>query len=335
MEDRGVRPAADDRGIAPARSAPLQVDLLEGRFHLVLEALGLRRAHGRAVRVCRDVGAALQRRALVGGLHLPQIPDHVRGVDDREPRHALSHPLGEVERLRQLVLHARTPAEDEREPRLLAFEGVEEGVVLARVLRPALAQGLAVHQAGQEPVELRSEAHLVDAGRLLRFLLCQQVPLPVLATRVGGAHEQDALLRLVAGQQHERRVFLVDARQVQHVAVLPVLVVDVAREDARGRAPVDEDTLGAERLHHPRAPGPQVVLQLARARHRRHRHGQQQTSPRSSHRLTPRKVRVFSVLAPSEGNRQRLPAGSFGCRQGAADLAWGRTVAFLKKQLGA
>ena len=233
---------------------------------------------------------------------------------DGEAGHALPHPLGEVVGLRQLLLRTGTAPEDEREARAAGLERVEERVVLAAPLRAALAGRLAVHQAGQERVQLRGEAHLVDAACVLGLLLREQVALAVLAARVGVAHEQDALLRLVPGQQHERRAFLVDPRQVEHVAVLPVLVVDVPRVHLDGRAPVDEQAVGTDRLHHPRAPRAQVVLQLAASRERS-RDQKPRRQPRSSHRSPPWKA---AYSGPARRPRQPgagTAAGVLACSE--------------------
>ena len=64
----------------------------------------------------------------------------------------------------------------------------------------------------------------------------------------------------VARHQHQHRVRLIDARQVEEVAVLPVLVVDVARVDAGGGAPENGERVGAQPFHDPRPAGLKVVL---------------------------------------------------------------------------
>ena len=70
----------------------------------------------------------------------------------------------------------------------------------------------------------------------------------------------------VAGHQHQDRAVLRDAGQVVEVAVLAVLVVDVERVALGRRAPEDEHRLRAEALHDARAPGRQVVAELAGVR---------------------------------------------------------------------
>ena len=52
--------------------------------------------------------------------------------------------------------------------------------------------------------------------------------LPVLAASVSRANEDHFLAAGVARHQHEDRLGLIDAREVQKIAVLPVLIVDIA-----------------------------------------------------------------------------------------------------------
>src|SRR5262249_18710366 len=65
--------------------------------------------------------------------------------------------------------------------------------------------------------------------------------------------------------EDEDRLFLIDASEVQQVAVLPVLVVDVRRIDAGRRAPRDKDRLGAERFHRTRSPCGKIGDEFRRA----------------------------------------------------------------------
>ena len=51
---------------------------------------------------------------------------------------------------------------------------------------------------------------------------------PVLAPRVGLADEQDFAPAGISRHQHQNRLRLIDARQIQEVALLAVLVIDVA-----------------------------------------------------------------------------------------------------------
>ena len=60
-----------------------------------------------------------------------------------------------------------------------------------------------------------------------RFRGREAVALPVLATRIGFADEQDLFARAVAGHQDEDGLGLIDAGEIEEIAVLPVLVVDV------------------------------------------------------------------------------------------------------------
>jgi hypothetical protein len=84
----------------------------------------------------------------------------------------------------------------------------------------------------------------------------------MLASRIGVAREQDLFLRLRAGHEDENRVFLLDAGEIQQVAVLPVLVVHIGGVHARRRAPGDEHGVRPERLHRARAPRGQVGDEL-------------------------------------------------------------------------
>ena len=54
---------------------------------------------------------------------------------------------------------------------------------------------------------------------------------------------------------------LFDAGQVEQIAVLAVLVVDVSRVDAGGRAPQNRHRTAAEFLHQPGTPRQQVLTQ--------------------------------------------------------------------------
>ena len=69
------------------------------------------------------------------------------------------------------------------------------------------------------------------------------------------------------------RLLLRHPGQVEQVAVLAELVVDVERVDLGRRAPDDGQRVGPELLHEPRAPRRQVVLQRpGRRRRRQHQH---------------------------------------------------------------
>ena len=93
----------------------------------------------------------------------------------------------------------------------------------------------------------------------------------MLPSRVRLTHEQDLLVRPVAGHQHEESALLLDAGEVQQVVVLAELVVDVERIDLGLGAPDDREGGGAETLHEPGPAGRQIVLERTRRR-RRHAH---------------------------------------------------------------
>ena len=142
--------------------------------------------------------------------------------------------------------------------------GREEGAVLLRLGQARRAERHLREHRREERLELAGVVDGRDAAFGGRFVLGQDVAVPVLAPGVRLGYEQDLALRLVAGHQHQDGVGLGDAGQIQEVAVLAVLVVDVEREHARGRAPHDGQRLRRQPLHHPRAPRLQVVLQRAR-----------------------------------------------------------------------
>ena len=101
VQHGGVRPGADDRGVAPAHRAARQIRVLDRRLDLVLEAAG------RAVRIpalCAslgDVGALLHHAQLVRRLHLAQVRQDAPRVGDADVEEPLARLVGELERLRQ------------------------------------------------------------------------------------------------------------------------------------------------------------------------------------------------------------------------------------------
>jgi hypothetical protein len=83
----------------------------------------------------------------------------------------------------------------------------------------------------------------------------------VLATRIGVADEEDFTSRLVPRHEHQDGFFLIDAGQVQQVAVLTVFVVHVERIAARRCAPEDRHRVRSKALHRAAATGFEIPLQ--------------------------------------------------------------------------
>jgi hypothetical protein len=69
--------------------------------------------------------------------------------------------------------------------------------------------------------------HRGDSRLCRRLRGREQVAVPVLAPRIWRPDEQDLAPRPVPRHQHEHGFGLRHARQVEEIAVLPVLVVDV------------------------------------------------------------------------------------------------------------
>ena len=96
-----------------------------------------------------------------------------------------------------------------------------------------------------------------------RFGRREAVAIPVFAPRVRLAHEEE-LLRVAARHQHEDGVLLVDAGEIEQVALLPEFVIDVGREHPCGRTPEDRDRVRTEALGDARPARFQVVLEWTR-----------------------------------------------------------------------
>ena len=224
---------------------------------------GPRRPHPGLVGVAGDRRALLHHAQLVRRLHLPQVRQDAPRVGHADVEEPLARLVGELERLRQRSRRRRRRAQRQRQAGAAGGHGREEGRVLLRLRQPRRAERRLREHRGQERLELAAVVDGRDAAFGGRFVLGQDVAVPVLAPGVRLGHEQDLALRFVAGHQHQDGVWLGDAGQIQEVAVLTVLVVDVEREHARGRAPHDRQRLRRQPLHHPRAPGLEVVLQRA------------------------------------------------------------------------
>jgi hypothetical protein len=75
------------------------------------------------------------------------------------------------------------------------------------------------------------------------------------------ADEQNLAPRLVAGHEDENRLRLVDAREIEKIAVLAIFVLHIEREGPCGRAPEDRERIGPDPFHRPRAARFEIVLQ--------------------------------------------------------------------------
>ena len=263
MKDGGVRTAAHDGRVAGAHGPVRQVDLLHRGLDLVLVPAWTRGAHARAMGGARDLDAAPEDLLLERRLHLAQPVHEGAGVLHGHAEIALAHPRGEEEGRLQGIRQARR-GEREVESGPPLPQRLEKRVVFAGLRAPRHAVGPLREGSTHESIELGSVVHGGDAALRGHLFLREDVALPVLVAGVSRPREQDLLLRLVPGHEDEDRVLLVDAGEVEKVAVLPVLVVHVQGVEARGRAPHDEHGVGPQLLHEPRAPGLEVVLPLAR-----------------------------------------------------------------------
>ena len=205
--------------------------------------------------------ALLHHRLLVRRLDLAQVRDHRPAVDEGDVQEAVAGLGGELVGRRQRRRGRRTRTERQGQPGAVGADGVEERVELVGHLVALAAVHLPVEHRGDEGLELAGVVDGRDAALRRGLFLGEDVAVPVLAPRIGLADEQDLLARAVAGHQHEDGLLLGHAGQIEQVAVLAELVVDVERVDPGRGAPHDGQRLGAELLHQPRPPRRQVVLE--------------------------------------------------------------------------
>ena len=220
---------------------------------------GGRRAHAGPMRLARDGHALAQHVLLVGGLDLAQVGDDRRRIRHGEPEEALAELRRELGRGAGRRRKIELRFEQHREPGAAVGQRLEE----LRVLGGGDSLTALGEHRGDERLELVGRHDRLDAACRRGLGRRQAVPVPVLAAGVRLAHEEHFLAGLVARHQHEDRVFLIDAGQVEQVAVLPVLVVDVGGEDALRRAPEDGDGIGAETFQGAGPPRLEIVLKRA------------------------------------------------------------------------
>ena len=255
------------------------------------------------MRLVRDLDALRQHLLLVRRLDLAQVRQQLGRILDPDAEEPLPDPVCELVDSRQRSGEAGPRAEQERQPGTAPLQRGEKGVVFLRGVA-ALAERHAAQHRADEALELRRRIDRVDAALGGRLLAGQRVAHPVFAAGVGIADEEHVLPRLVPGHQDQDGLFLIDAGQVVEVVVLPELVVHVEREDLGLGAPQNEHRLGSERLPDARAPGLQIVLQLAGQRRDRRSEDRdsQQGTKQSSHGELPQatgyRLRAMTRLRP-------------------------------------
>ena len=132
VQDGRVRPAADNRRIAPRDGAAAAVHRLDRGFHLVLVGAGARGAHAGHLRLAGDLEALDQDLALVRRLHRPQIVENRHRVDGVEADEPLANPLGELQRRARRVGEAAAGVQRERDMGAARRQRVEESRRLLR-----------------------------------------------------------------------------------------------------------------------------------------------------------------------------------------------------------
>jgi hypothetical protein len=147
--------------------------------------------------------------------------------------------IGERELFGQRLIHRRRVFEPQRQPRRAIVQRFEEAVVVGVVARGVDRQTVrpSIEHRHEELIELRSQQHGLDAGPRLCLLLAQELPDVMLPSRVRRRDEQDFAAPGTARQEDQDGVWLLDAGQVEQIAVLAVFVINVSRVDAGGRAP--------------------------------------------------------------------------------------------------
>ena len=252
----------------------------------------------------RDGHALAQHVLLVGRLDLAQVGENRRRVHHVEPEEALAELCRELGRGPRGPREVELRLEEHRELRAAVGQRLEE----PRRLSGRTSLGAFREHGGHERLELIRGHDRLDAGRGRGLLGRQAVPVPVLSPCVRLAHEEHFLAGLVARHQHEDRVFLIEAGEVEQVAVLPVLVLDVGREDPHRRAPEDGDGVRTEAFHGARAPRLEIVLKrTAQCRPRDQQHQQSTGEDRAcfAHDCGAHCTRIAAVYRPSGGVRRK------------------------------
>ncbi len=252
VQDARVDAARDDRVVAVALAARAAKRRLEHRLQLVLRDARPREAHRGRMSLCRDVGCTLHRGELQRVLPQTQLGE----LGTRILQHGMSW---------QVRAHA--PAFSRERRKHLEQSTVELGITTeahehARV-RP--------DQLGQLRPELVRRERFVDAELADGAADTVTATVPDLALRVAGQHEQHRVHAVPAvSPGDERRVGLVEPRQVEDVGVLTEVVLDVV---------VAEGVCG--RHEHGGGLGPRRSPAGARGARRRGRHGRYYLDQRS------------------------------------------------------
>ena len=220
VQDAGVGPGGDDRGVAGARGAVGPEHELERRLHLVLVLARPRVAHGLGVRLAADLARAA-------------LPGEFAG---RPTQAHLVHDGSRVldRRGRDLAPAPRRPplGEQSRDP---AVEGrVAETIHERRPVEDVLAE---------TPVQLVDRVGGVGAVVGDGALHPRPSPVPDLPLAVARAHEQDVALLGVGGVDDRDGVGLLEAGEEEEVGVLTELVRDVAVAEHLPRARDDREAV--------------------------------------------------------------------------------------------
>ena len=213
VQRRRVRSAADDGGIAPGHRAVLHVPVLDRGFDFVLPSARPRGLHAFDVRFGGNLDAAAQHLLFVRRLHLPQRREDRRGAERRDARELRLHLDGprraRSRRGRRRRLSRRGAAAARRRPTrskmpsraLPAFTASKNVPNSAAASSAVMLIARAAEQPVDERLKRRERIHGRDAAAGRHFRRRQRVAVPVLASRIGLAREQDLLLRLRAGNR--------------------------------------------------------------------------------------------------------------------------------------
>src|SRR5207249_9918569 len=91
MKDRSIRPAADNRRVAPRYRAAAAIDGFDGGLHLVFDHTRPRRPHAGHLRLARDVEAPDEQLPFICRLDGAQLDNGRRRVDDLESKEPLAN----------------------------------------------------------------------------------------------------------------------------------------------------------------------------------------------------------------------------------------------------
>src|ERR1700722_9525515 len=237
MQHAGIGAATDDRVIGNVGA--VAVELVQQLGHdLVFHASRPAEAHRAYVRAAGDLAGAAHQTELAAALEQP---------------HVVQHMIERDELLRRMRAHARLRAQriDPADHVLVELLRQAHGVVDARAL---------LHQPGQNLVDIGDRKGVVSAVILNCARGTGALAVPDLALAITLAHKQDVFRRPTPGDQHRHRLRLVKAGQVEEIAVLPVVVLDVVVPLPRWCRRQDRDRIAAHQPHQLRAPARELAL---------------------------------------------------------------------------